>query len=49
MVFDGEEADTEAEASEESTEVDEEKLSVFRQFIETLDIDDLGKGGEKKS
>ncbi len=49
MVFDGEEAETEAEATEESTEVDEEKLSVFRQFIETLDIDDLGKGGEKKS
>lgn len=49
MVFDGEEAESETEASEESTEVDEEKLSVFRQFIETLDIDDLGKGGEKKS
>ena len=28
-----------------STEIDEEKLTVFKQFIETLDIDDLGKGG----
>ena len=27
------------------TEIDEEKLAVFKQFIETLDIDDLGKGG----
>ena len=25
--------------------IDEEKLTVFKQFIETLDIDDLGKGG----
>ena len=30
---------------EEVTEIDEEKLTVFKQFIETLDIDDLGKGG----
>ncbi len=44
MVFESEEAEAEGEA-EESTEVDEEKLSVFKQFIETLDIDDLGKGG----
>jgi bifunctional DNase/RNase len=44
MVFDSDEAPAEAEASDESP-VDEEKLSVFRQFIETLDIDDLGKGG----
>jgi uncharacterized protein len=48
MVFEGEEAEAEAEAAEESGEVDEEKLSVFKQFIETLDIDDLGKGGEQK-
>jgi len=50
MVFDGEE-DGEAEAragEEESTPVDEEKLSVFKQFINTLDIDDLEKGGETK-
>ncbi|HZK66211.1 MAG TPA: bifunctional nuclease family protein [Chloroflexota bacterium] len=26
---------------------DDERLSVFRQFIETLDIDDLGKGGKE--
>jgi bifunctional DNase/RNase len=48
MVFEGEEAEAEAESAEESGEVDEEKLSVFKQFIETLDIDDLGKGGEPK-
>ncbi len=44
MVFENEEGEAEAE-TEESVEVDEEKLSVFKQFIETLDIDDLGKGG----
>jgi hypothetical protein len=36
------------ESSGESVEpapVDEEKLSVFKDFIETLDIEDLGKGG----
>lgn len=44
MVFEGEEGEGETEASEASTPVDEEKLSVFKQFIETLDIDDLGKG-----
>lgn len=46
MEFDNEEGEGDAEGgSEESREVDEEKLSVFKQFIETLDIDDLGKGG----
>jgi bifunctional DNase/RNase len=47
MVLDSEEAGAEGETSEESApiEVDEEKLSVFKQFIETLDIDDLGRGG----
>lgn len=30
---------------EETTPLDEEKLSVFKQFIESLDIDDLEKGG----
>ncbi len=44
MVFENEEAEGESEV-EETVEVDEEKLSVFKQFIETLDIDDLGKGG----
>ena len=44
MVFENEDGDAaEAEVVEESVEVDEEKLSVFKQFIETLDIDDLGK------
>jgi uncharacterized protein len=46
LVFESEEAEAETEAEgAEGTEVDEEKLSVFKQFIETLDIDDLGKGG----
>lgn len=51
MVFDGEE-EPEGEARsrqrEESSPVDEEKLTVFRQFINTLEIDDLEKGGESK-
>ena len=46
LVFDNEETENaEGEAGEEATEIDEEKLTVFKQFIETLDIDDLGKGG----
>ncbi|HEX9014894.1 MAG TPA: bifunctional nuclease family protein [Chloroflexota bacterium] len=40
------------EAHEETAEPgpapDDERLSVFRQFIETLDLDDLDKGGGKK-
>jgi bifunctional DNase/RNase len=46
MVFESEEAEGEATATkEDATPVDEEKLTIFKQFIETLDIDDLGKGG----
>jgi bifunctional DNase/RNase len=46
MVFESEEAEGEAgQPKEDATPVDEEKLTVFKQFIETLDIDDLGKGG----
>jgi len=50
MVFDGESEGAEGETKErdESSPIDEEKLSVFRQFINTLDIDDLEKGGESK-
>jgi bifunctional DNase/RNase len=44
MVLESEAEEAEAEASE-STELDEEKLSVFKDFIETLDFEDLGKGG----
>ena len=44
MVFDNEEGEGESESGE-ATELDEEKLSVFKDFIETLDIEDLGKGG----
>lgn len=46
LVFENEEGEGEEEAAGEGA-VDEEKLSVFRQFIETLDIDDLGKGQSK--
>ena len=48
MVFETEEAEGEGGAAKDKDEgvpVDEEKLTVFKQFIETLDIDDLGKGG----
>ncbi len=46
MVF---EAESEGEPEKaEASEVDEEKLSVFKEFIETLDIDDLGKSGPEK-
>ena len=47
MVFENENEASEAEKVER-TQIDEEKLSVFKEFIETLDIDDLGKGPEKK-
>ncbi|MBI4495174.1 MAG: bifunctional nuclease family protein [Chloroflexi bacterium] len=47
MVFEAEAEEGQvAEASAEQTKVDEEKLSVFKQFIETLDIDDLGGKGQ---
>jgi bifunctional DNase/RNase len=46
MVFESEE--TPEQERVEPAAVDEEKLSVFKEFIETLDIDDLGKGPEKK-
>ncbi len=44
MVFETEGEEGEGEAGQ-ATELDEEKLSVFKDFIETLDIEDLGKGG----
>jgi uncharacterized protein len=36
-------------APEGPVEVDESKLTPFKEFIESLDIDDLGPGGEPKS
>jgi bifunctional DNase/RNase len=45
MVFETEESEGEAGAAKSEVPVDEGKLEVFKQFIETLDIDDLGKGG----
>lgn len=41
-----EEQPAEQPESVASTPVNEEKLSVFRDFINSLDIDDLGKGGK---
>ena len=34
--------------AEPPVEIDESKLTTFKEFIETLDIDDLGPGGEPK-
>jgi bifunctional DNase/RNase len=47
MVFEneGDEASGEPAAT---VEIDESKLGVFKDFIETLDIEDLDKGGEAK-
>jgi bifunctional DNase/RNase len=47
LVFENEEGQEEGVETEEVTEVDEEKLTVFKDFIESLDIDDLGKGGQE--
>ena len=47
IMFESEEGEG-AEAKgvkEETVPLDEEKLSVFKQFIESLDIDDFGKSG----
>jgi bifunctional DNase/RNase len=47
MTVDNESEEGEAEPSE-ATELDEEKLSVFKDFIESLDIEDLDRGGEQR-
>ena len=53
MKLDSEAEDAEGEQAPEKTEAgpspDDERLSVFRQFIETLDMDDLDKGGKGSS
>src|SRR5215216_1987180 len=43
---DGQESPEEASEAETPTVVDESKLKPFKEFIETLDIDDLGPGAE---
>ena len=49
MVFESEGEEAEGEGQAAPVEVlDESKLSVFKEFIETLDIEDLGKGGQEK-
>jgi bifunctional DNase/RNase len=49
MVFENEGDETSGEPAA-AIEIDESKLGVFKDFIETLDIEDLGKGGgEPKS
>jgi bifunctional DNase/RNase len=47
MTVDNESEEGEAEPTE-ATELDEEKLSVFKDFIESLDIEDLDRGGEQR-
>jgi bifunctional DNase/RNase len=41
----GIEGEAEAASSESNVEIDESRLAPFREFIETLDIDDLESGG----
>lgn len=50
MVFEaeGEGDDGEGEGKAPAEVLDESKLTVFKEFIETLDIEDLGKGGQEK-
>src|SRR6266540_171945 len=49
MVFDSEEGeDGEKKAARDDVPVDEAKLSVFKDFINRLDIDDIDKAGETK-
>ncbi len=47
MVFETESEGSDPDGSE-TPAVDEEKLSVFKEFIETLDIDDLGRSGPER-
>jgi bifunctional DNase/RNase len=47
MVLEPEAEEAEGEGGE-AAPLDEEKLTVFKDFIETLDIEDLGKGGAGK-
>ena len=49
MVFEGDEDAEGKSKAEESSPIDEEKLTVFRQFINTLNLEDPEKGGESKS
>ena len=48
MTFDGEEGQESEKQPKEEVPLDEEKLSVFKQFIEGLDIDDIGRSGERQ-
>jgi hypothetical protein len=48
MVFDSEEGEEGERKRKDDAPLDETKLSVFKQFIDTLDIDDIGKAGESK-
>jgi bifunctional DNase/RNase len=43
------EAGDQPASPEAPIEIDESKLTPFKEFIESLDIDDLGQGGETKS
>jgi bifunctional DNase/RNase len=41
------EAGVEPDGTEETTEAEEERLAVFREFVNSLDVDLPGHGGEK--
>src|SRR5437763_10459881 len=47
MTFDAEEAEAGEKRVREDVPLDEEKLTVFRQFIENLDIDDIGRSSSE--
>ena len=47
MTFDAEEAEAGEKRVREEVPLDEEKLTVFRQFIENLDIDDIGRSSSE--
>lgn len=48
MTFDSEEGEDGEKHAKDETPLDEGKLTVFKQFIDSLDIDDIGKAGENR-
>ncbi len=48
LTFDSEEAEEADKRPKEDVPLDEAKLTVFKQFIDSLDIDDIGKSSESR-
>ena len=48
MTFDTEEGEDGEKRAKEETPLDETKLTVFKKFIDSLDIDDIGKSSESR-